>query len=124
MSSIAYTRTAYDFIASYNVTAPSSGSAYAQVYSLLSAQQQAEIANYRVMRMDIANGGTAINYEHATPGNPSVISPYSAPTQVLANQKPNETLPMVNAHLNTYIRSSGAAATVAVVLFCVTGDNI
>lgn len=119
----AFVRTAYDAIFAFNVTAPGSGSAYAQVAALLSAPQLAEIVPYVIVRLDIFTPTQAINYQHGSAAG--VVDPNTAPMPVNANQKPNESLPVALAHLVTYLRSQAAGtATVSVILYGVNAGSL
>lgn len=122
-------RTAYDAILAYQITVPGSGSAYANISSLLTANQKAEIASlsgsgYFVCGV-IITPSAAINWEHALPGTPGTLSPDSNGFPILANQKPNELIPMINAHINVFLRAAAAGTvSTSISLLCVSKDTL
>ena len=119
-------RTSFDLVATYNVTAPGNGSAYASLWSLLSGAQQTELALYLPVQVAIFTAAAALNYQHATPGNGTLtVSVVSGPQTINANQKPNETVSVMDALNRVYVRST-TAGTVATSLSvsCVARDTL
>lgn len=123
-------RTGYDAVLAFQVVAPGNGSAYANIFSLLTTQQQAEItaaqnAGYFVCGVALTPAA-AINWKHSTPGsNPATVSPNSNGYPVNATQKPNELIPMINAHLNVWLQSQSAGTVnVNIALNCVSKDTL
>lgn len=123
-------RTGYDAVLAFQVVAPGNGSAYANLFSLLTAPQQAEItaataAGYFVCGVAMTPAA-AINWKHSTPGsNPATVSVSSNGFPVNATQKPNELIPMINAHLNVWLQSASASpVNVNISLNCVSKDTL
>lgn len=120
-------RTSFDARLTYNVTAPGSASAAAQVYGLLTASQKAEVDQYVVMEMQITPIANALNYCHATPGNvaPFVLSPFTGFVNINAGQKPNEFIAVEQADKKVFIVSAVVGTTVVQVAFdCVSRDLV
>ena len=120
-------RGTYDQRFCFNVTAPGNGSAAAQLFSLLTGAQQAEIANYLIMQAQITPVAVAINYFHCTPTNvaPFVLSPNTGGIGINAGQKPNEFVSIQQADKKIFLQSTTAGTVVVqVVLDGVTKDNL
>jgi hypothetical protein len=119
----AFVRTAYDGGLCFQVTAPANSGAYAQIASLLSGPQLAELAGKTVVAVALFTPSVAINYKHGSVAG--VVSPNGAPTAVNANQKPNEWIPATNGHQTIYVQSNTAGtATVSVVLYYVNSESV
>lgn len=122
-------RTTYDAILAYSITVPGNGSAYANINSLLTTNQKAEIASlfgsgYFVCGVTITPA-SAINWKHALPGSPGTVSPDSNGFPILANQKPNELIPMIAAQTNVFLQSASASPVVtSISLLCVSKDTL
>lgn len=127
-------RTAYDQILAYVINVPGTGS-WASIWAQLSTNQQAEIntvisAGYMVCGVTITPAA-AIVWQHSTPG--TAVSPSTPGTRsvnagtgfpIAINQKPNEVIPMINAHLNVFVSAVAGATTASISLLCVSRDTL
>ena len=119
-------RTSFDLAATYQVTAPGNGSAYASLWSLLTGGQQSELANYLPVQVALFSASAPLNYQHATPGNGTLtVDAQANPQTVVTNQKPNELISVMDALNRVYVRSTTAGTvTAAITVFCVARDTL
>lgn len=120
-------RTSFDQRLTFQVVAPATGGPVPlSIYSLLTGAQQAELAGYIVMAMQVSPIASPIFYFHALGNGPTwALSVNSQGVGISSNQKPNEFIYVQNADKKIFIQSQSASpVTVQIAFDCVTKDNL